>query len=95
MSASADQDTVDERISVDVDVHQIPLADGDRLVLCTDGLTDMVDDLEIANALKSRVNPDDAAHTLVDLALHHGGRDNVTVIVARFKLDRSGDLHMD
>ncbi len=54
---------------------------GDRFLLCSDGLSDMVQDPAIADAL-GRDTPDDAADTLIDLALTGGGRDNVTVIVA-------------
>ena len=53
---------------------------GDRLLLCSDGLTDMVSDLEIYQALKE--NPvEEAAQSLQDLALERGGLDNITLIV--------------
>jgi protein phosphatase len=55
---------------------------GDRLLVCTDGLTDMVEDARIAEALGGASGPDAACRTLVDLALAGGGRDNVTVVVA-------------
>lgn len=52
---------------------------GQRLLLCTDGLTDMLDDDEIATILeRARASP---AEALVDAALNAGGRDNVTVMV--------------
>lgn len=70
------------RAEIEVDVHRIQLADGDRLLLCTDGLTDMVNEDEIAKVLQQRTAPDDACRTLVELALDHGGRDNVTVVLA-------------
>ena len=72
------------RSEVDVDVHQVQLADGDWLLLCTDGLTDMVDDAEIAQILQLCADPQDACQTLVAQALNHGGRDNVTIVLARF-----------
>lgn len=72
------------RSEVEIDVHQIQLADDDRLLLCTDGLTDMVSDDEIAQTLKRRPDPQDACQTLVEQALNHGGRDNITVILARY-----------
>jgi protein phosphatase len=53
---------------------------GDRLLLCTDGLTDMVTDLEIYQALKE-MPVEEAAASLLDLALNHGGYDNITLII--------------
>jgi protein phosphatase len=53
---------------------------GDRLLLCTDGLTDMVTDLEIYQALKDKP-VEEAAETLLNLALDHGGHDNITMVV--------------
>ena len=62
------------------------LANGDQLLLCTDGLTDMVDDTEIELVLNSATNAKSACRSLIDLALGNGGRDNVTVIVARYSI---------
>jgi len=70
--------------SVDVEVNQVHLSDGDQLLLCTDGLTDMVADAEIARTLRADHEPQDACQALVQQALEQGGRDNVTVIVARY-----------
>lgn len=67
---------------VHVETHHVPLRPGDRLLLCTDGLTDMVNDLEIASILNRLPAPVEACQALVDAALEHGGRDNVTVVVA-------------
>ena len=67
---------------VKADVRWLRLADGDRLLLCSDGLTDMVDDASIAEILLKHEKPKDAAQTLLDEALLRGGRDNVTIIVA-------------
>ena len=60
--------------AVDVDVGHHRLADGDRLLLCTDGLTDLVTDDEIARVLADHPDPDDACRALVDLALERGGQ---------------------
>ncbi|AHH96669.1 hypothetical protein GCM10010174_40210 [Kutzneria viridogrisea] len=54
---------------------------GDRYLLCSDGLSDVVVDAEIAEAL-SILDPQAAADRLIELALRAGGPDNVTVIVA-------------
>jgi serine/threonine protein phosphatase PrpC len=69
---------------VEVDVNQLKLADGDRLLLCSDGLPDAVEDESIRQALIDCRESADACRRLVDLALEGGGRDNVTVIVASY-----------
>jgi PPM family protein phosphatase len=67
---------------VDVDVDLIRLADGDRLLLCSDGLTDLVDDAAITSTLVGMPTSSDACAQLVQLALDAGGRDNITALVA-------------
>jgi len=69
---------------VDPEVNEFPLRIGDVLMLCSDGLTEMVDDMQIAGAIFASV-PDvnRAAQRLVGLANAAGGRDNVSVIVIR------------
>lgn len=60
----------------------IDIADGDVLLLCSDGLTDELDDATIAATLnKHRTDPAAAAAALVDAAVDAGGRDNITTIV--------------
>jgi PPM family protein phosphatase len=56
--------------------------EGDRYLLCSDGLSDIVDDDEIAHALGSCAGPAECADHLVKLALQAGARDNVTAAVA-------------
>lgn len=68
------------------DVERFRLADGDRLVLCTDGLTDMVDEAAIARELQGAAPSDQVCEALVNLALDGGGRDNVTVVVATYRI---------
>lgn len=74
-----------EGVTADFDHYM--LMDGDRVLLCTDGLSDMVSDAEIAETLNRNPTSTDACNALVDLALKHGGKDNVTVVVARYQLD--------
>jgi protein phosphatase len=69
---------------VEVDVDQIPLTSGDRLLLCSDGLTDLVEDEAIRQGLSENTDSAAACQRLVDLALASGGRDNITVVVAGF-----------
>jgi protein phosphatase len=63
------------------DVVSVPLAAGGRLLLCTDGLTNMVDDREIAAILRAGDDAQAASDALTAAALDAGGVDNVTVIV--------------
>lgn len=72
--------------SVDVDVDVLHLEDGDRVLLCSDGLTDVLDDDTIAKTLSGASASSEACNTLVQLALDRGGPDNITVIVAVYRL---------
>jgi len=65
------------------EVHRLPLEPGDMLLLCTDGLTEMVPQPEIATTLASTGSPAEACDRLVARANELGGVDNVTVIVAK------------
>ena len=65
-------------------IGHLALQDGDRLLLCTDGLTDQVTDSEMADLLGWSSSPQIACDVLVQLALDRGGKDNITVIVAEF-----------
>jgi serine/threonine protein phosphatase PrpC len=67
---------------VEGEIVKLRLADGDRLLLCTDGLTGPVSDDQIAGILAGRPDPDEACRALIDAALAGGGRDNVTAVVA-------------
>ncbi|HTO91610.1 MAG TPA: protein phosphatase 2C domain-containing protein [Candidatus Sulfotelmatobacter sp.] len=69
------------------DLHHLRLEHGDRLLLCSDGLTDMAGEQEILGVLGARPDSVTACQGLVDLALASGGRDNVTVIVAQFAVE--------
>jgi protein phosphatase len=71
---------------IHVEFHHVRLADGDRLLLCTDGLSDMMRDEEITDLLGRHAHLQEAAQALVDLALQRGGKDNVTVVLAQYAL---------
>jgi len=74
---------------VAVDLSEIPLAAGDRLLLCSDGLTRMVADDRLADALaKFRGNPQGACDHLIAAANDSGGPDNITVIVVEVQGSR-------
>jgi protein phosphatase len=74
--------SLDERI--EPQVLQLKLTSGDQLLLCTDGLTAMLDDEIIANVLRHGGSAQSACEELIDLALGAGGSDNITVLLARF-----------
>ena len=74
--------SLDERI--EPQVQRFRLQSGDQLLLCTDGLTEMVDDELIASVLRESSSAQLACDSLVDLALGAGGTDNITVVLARF-----------
>lgn len=75
---------------VEVEVDEIDLMARDVLLFCSDGLTRMVSEPEIAGKLQSETDPMTAAQKLVDLANERGGLDNVTVIVARVQDESKG-----
>ncbi len=70
--------------TVEVDSDEQILIIGDALLLCSDGLTRMVTDPEIASTILTSSSAQNAADRLVDLANENGGVDNVSVIVLRF-----------
>jgi protein phosphatase len=72
------------------DVDRVRLGDGDQVLLCSDGLTDMVDDAAIAAALRDAGTAAEACRALVDAALANGGKDNVTVALARYQFPHDG-----
>lgn len=66
----------------DADFFAVPVTPGERLLVCSDGLTGEVEDEQIGELLSANDDPADAAAALVAAALAGGGRDNITIIVA-------------
>jgi protein phosphatase len=66
------------------EVHRYRLKHNDQLLLCTDGLTDMVDDKTVASLLRNSTSATKVCEDLKTVALAAGGTDNITVVVARF-----------
>lgn len=66
---------------VTVDEITMPLAEGDRILLCSDGLTSMIDAGTVHDILARQPNPEAAVDELVERALDAGGEDNVTVVL--------------
>jgi len=68
---------------VEVDVQTVPAAPGDVFLLCSDGLTTMVNEERIASVLSATTSMREAVRTLVDEANAAGGRDNITALAFR------------
>jgi PPM family protein phosphatase len=71
------------------EVHRLHIQNGDRLLLCSDGLTNMVSEAEVTRLLSGHSKPEEACRILIDAALAAGGRDNVTVVLADFAFQKS------
>jgi protein phosphatase len=71
--------------AVEVDVQTVPAVAGDVFLLCSDGLTTMLDDARIAGLLERATSLDAAVRALVDEANRAGGRDNITVVAFRLE----------
>ncbi len=67
------------------------LADHDRLLVCSDGLSDMLSDDSIAEVLQHGDAPNEACRELVDRALAAGGKDNITVVVGKYSFANRAD----
>ena len=71
---------------VDVEIHHLNLLDGDSILLCSDGLTDMVADKDIEKVLKSSENAQQKCDALLEHALNAGGKDNITVVIGQYSI---------
>ena len=69
---------------VRVDFFDVKLEPGDHILLCSDGLTNMVEDSEILQIVRKYNSPKEAAQHLVNEANKNGGKDNISVVLAEF-----------
>ena len=77
---------------VDVDLTVVDPRDGDRFLLCSDGLSREVSDHQIASVMRRLADPDEAARQLVEAAKAKGGADNITVVIVDVtNADGTGD----
>ena len=67
--------------NIDVDVFHVVLLAGDTLLLCSDGLWEMVRHEDLKKALRAPSSPQKICDTLIDLANANGGEDNITAVV--------------
>jgi serine/threonine protein phosphatase PrpC len=73
--------TIGDKPQVEVDLFPVSLRPGDFLVLCSDGLSGMIEDAQIHRSVADAAHPQAACERLVQLANLNGGDDNVTTIV--------------
>jgi PPM family protein phosphatase len=76
---------------VEVDTYTVTGRDGDLFLICSDGLTSMISDEEVASILRSSGALEDAADELVRAANQSGGKDNITVVLFRLSDDAKID----
>jgi protein phosphatase len=77
-------------LRVDRSVHDIQV--GDQFFLCSDGLTEIVSDSEVAQVLSSAPTPQEACNHFIERANQGGGPDNITVVLARIAKGEGSDL---
>jgi serine/threonine protein phosphatase PrpC len=68
-------------VDIDIDFFEQKLKPGMRLLLCCDGLWEMVRDDEIGSILRESAGPQEACDRLIESANEHGGEDNISVVV--------------
>lgn len=74
-----------DRPTVEPDIDHVPLQSGDRLLLCTDGLSGYVEDHEIHSIVMAAHSPQEACRKLIDAANANGGPDNITAIIIQLE----------
>lgn len=70
------------------DIFEIEVDDGDRILLCSDGLTNMVEDYEIKKIINNSETLEDAVCKLIEQANENGGKDNISAIIVEVNLDQ-------
>ncbi|HSJ45023.1 MAG TPA: Stp1/IreP family PP2C-type Ser/Thr phosphatase [Euzebyales bacterium] len=68
-------------VDVEIDTPRVDLQPGDRVVLCTDGMTDPIPDADIPGVIGDADTPEAVVEALITAALQRGGPDNVTIVV--------------
>jgi protein phosphatase len=78
---------------LDVAVQEIQVKELDRLLLCSDGLSGMVQDADIWHIVQNAASLQKAARELVERARENGGEDNITVVIIGFEPDGQTQIH--
>jgi protein phosphatase len=81
--------------AVDIEIEHFRVLNGDRVLLCTNGLTDVIEDDRIADVLAQRRSPAEECQILIDMALEHETPDNVTVMLADYRLPPKAEKQGD
>lgn len=74
---------------LDISVRELKVAELDRILLCSDGLSGMVQDEEIWNIVQNSTDMEEAAGSLISKAMANGGEDNITVVIVAFEPDNA------
>lgn len=72
---------------VEVDFFEVELKDGDSVLLCSDGLTNMVDNEDIYRIISDNEDVEKEVRTLIETANQNGGKDNITAIIIKLLSD--------
>ncbi|MDO8418659.1 MAG: SpoIIE family protein phosphatase, partial [Rubrivivax sp.] len=84
---SANKNLVTRAVGVEdtvlLETHQHDVLPGDLYMMCSDGLSDMLDDASIAQVLQAHDSLETSCHALIDAANDAGGKDNISVVLAR------------
>lgn len=73
-----------EAVQADVDIRTVQV--GDRYLLCSDGLSNMLDDTDLCRVVSANSDAEQACQQLIDLANERGGDDNITVVIAEVQV---------
>jgi serine/threonine protein phosphatase PrpC len=77
-----------DKMEIAPQIRRETLADGDKLLLCTDGLSDQIGEEDIVAELARGSSPQATCEALLERALAAGGKDNVTVAMAEYRIGR-------
>jgi protein phosphatase len=75
-----------ESAKIQMEIRHVRLMAGDRILLCSDGLTDMISEADVTEVMQTTEESGEACNALVNLALQKGGEDNITVVLARYSI---------
>ena len=77
--------------AVEVDFFEVELKAGDKVLMCSDGLTNMLEDEKILSVIQSQPDIDSCVKHLIDAANENGGRDNIAVLLIELVPDENGE----